>query len=111
GRETMIVWVCYSILIALVVAAAGRAAEWLARLSGYRVRWIWAGALALTAFLSTSALVRGLRTTPAAPEVSAGIETRAADKIVSGTSWTQAVRERMEIVRRAIDRPIESAAA
>ena len=39
----MIAWMLYCAFVALIVAAAARGAEWLARLAGYRVRWIWAG--------------------------------------------------------------------
>ena len=40
----MIVWMLYSAVVALIVASAARAAEWLGRLAGYRIRWIWIGA-------------------------------------------------------------------
>lgn len=54
----MIIWMLYSTFVALSVALAARAAEWLARLAGFRVRWIWAGALALVLLLSASPLIR-----------------------------------------------------
>src|SRR6185369_11331227 len=79
GREKMILWMLYSALVALVVAAAAHAVESLAKLAGYRVRWIWLGAILLTGFLSASAAVRELAPAniPAAsaPSVSLGNET------------------------------------
>lgn len=63
----MIIWMLYSTFVALCVAVAARAAEWLARLAGYRVRWIWAGALALVLLLSASPLLRSAE--PVSPSV------------------------------------------
>jgi beta-lactamase regulating signal transducer with metallopeptidase domain len=59
----MIAWMLYSAVVTAIVAGAGRAAESLARVLGYRMRWIWAGALLLTAFLSVSSALRRVEPT------------------------------------------------
>lgn len=54
----MISWILYCVVVATLVASAARAADALARIIGYRVRWIWLGALGLTAYLSISSAVQ-----------------------------------------------------
>ena len=107
----MIVWMLYGALVALVVAAAGRAAGRVARLAGYRVRWVRAGALALTAFLSASALVR--ETGPAAPPAAASPTTgrNDADRVHADASWRGALGVRLEALRRAPGAPVRGAVA
>jgi hypothetical protein len=63
----MIVWMLYCTFVALCVTVAAHAAEWLARLAGFRVRWIWTSALALVLLLSASPLLR--RSEPVSPSV------------------------------------------
>ncbi len=107
----MIAWMLYSMLIALIVAAAARAAEWLGRLAGYRVRWIWAGALALTVLLSASAGLRATRaaafTAAASPTIGLGEAAHARPD----TSWLCALRARIENLRRSLEAPVERAGA
>jgi hypothetical protein len=106
----MISWMAYSAFIALIVAAAGRAAEWLARLAGYRVRWIWVAAVALTAVLSASAQLRGARlrdlpTATAAPMDAGGLPAQA------HASWRGTLLARAGVLRQSIDAPLRSAVA
>lgn len=104
----MIAWMMYSALVASIVAAAARAAEWLVRLSGYRVRWIWAGAIVLTTFLSASAALRkGERVAlpvAASPMLSG---TAAREKQVE--SWRVAFDAGIARLRRQIDAPLVNA--
>src|SRR5688572_21757419 len=102
----MITWMLYSALVALIVAVAGRAAEWLGRLAGYRVRWIWLGALALTAYLSASAPMR--RTgVPIPTGASSAIELGEAAQINAHASW----RVRIDDVRHSLGAPLRDALA
>lgn len=80
----MIIWMLYSTFVALCVAVAARAAEWLARLAGFRVRWIWTGALALVLLLSASPLLRS--TAPVSPS---GALTQAED--ILDAPWLRTV--------------------
>ena len=110
GREPMISWMVYSVFIALIVAAAGRAAEWLARLAGYRVRWIWAGTLALAVTLSASA---PSRTSPRLdlPAASVVATPVASQPLLSHASWRGTLLARAEALRHSIDAPLRSAVA
>jgi beta-lactamase regulating signal transducer with metallopeptidase domain len=54
----MIAWMLYSVLVALFVAVAARAAEWVTRLAGRPVRWIWGGALLIALSLAAVAPYR-----------------------------------------------------
>jgi len=104
----MIVWMLYSALVALVVAAAGRAAERVARLAGYRVRWVWAGALALTAFISASALLRETGPAAIAAAESSTIDLGKAGDVQADASWRGALGVRLEALRRALDAPVRA---
>jgi beta-lactamase regulating signal transducer with metallopeptidase domain len=106
----MIIWMLYSVLVGLIVAVASRAAEWLARLAGYRVRWIWAGALALTVYLSASAARRAMASGTLATAVSTTVDVGAIANVQSSTSWRHAVRVRIENFRRSIDAPLRRTA-
>lgn len=103
----MIVWMLYSAVLALIIAVAASAAERLARLTGYRVRWIWAGALALTVFLSLSAVVRRtpVVSIPAAWSPSADVRD-AGDRW-----WRTLLILPLERVRRLLDTPLRNGAA
>jgi hypothetical protein len=103
----IIAWMLYSALVALVVAAAARAAEWLARLAGYRVRWIWAGALALTLFLSASAALRGPGALSTA--ASSALDVSDAAHGPADTWWGRALSVRLETLRRSLDAPLVDA--
>ena len=107
----MILWMFYCALIAVIVAAAARAAEWLARVAGYRVRWIWAGALVLTVSLAASAVFRESSAVAVGvtelPTVGIG-ESGGAHADVS---WRQAVRIRIENVRRSLSAPLDDMAS
>jgi beta-lactamase regulating signal transducer with metallopeptidase domain len=104
----MIVWMVYSAVIALIVAIAARAVESLARVAGYRVRWIWAGALALTLFLSASAPFRIGQAVPAvamrSSHVTSDYTGDAAD-----AAWLTTLSARVEGVRRSIASPFQRA--
>jgi bla regulator protein BlaR1 len=56
----MIAWMLYSVLVATMLATAAGAAQSLARILGYRLRWIWVGALGLTTILSAGSALNRL---------------------------------------------------
>jgi hypothetical protein len=99
----MIAWMLYSAVVALVLAAAARAAEWLGRLNGYRVRWIWIGALGLTTFLSASAALRSERKVDPSTVVATAVRAGDVLEIEVDRSWSRTVRERIESLRRSLD--------
>ena len=107
----MIRWMLYSALVALMVAAAARAAEWLARLVGYRVRWIWAGALALTVFLSVFAALRGTGRVGLPTASAAIVDLTEGAHGQLDASWRRTVRMRIEHLRHSLDAPLLSAVA
>lgn len=117
----MILWMLYSALVALVVAAAAHAAESLAKLAGYRVRWIWLGAILLTGFLSASAAVRELAPVniPGASEPDATLGNATVVRVFSGPVGTQAsapaavtpAEDRFASVRASLDAPWRLTAA
>jgi hypothetical protein len=106
----MISWMVYSAFIALLVAAAGRAAEWLARLAGYRVRWIWATALALTGILSASAEMRGARLLDL-PAASTASTIAGRPTMQRSASWRATLGARADVLRSSINAPLRSAVA
>jgi beta-lactamase regulating signal transducer with metallopeptidase domain len=57
----------YGLAVALLMAAGGRATEWLARGAGKPVRWVWAAAMFATLALSIAAAGRALRAASAPP--------------------------------------------
>ena len=68
----MIAWMLYSVLVALFVAIAARAAEWVTRLAGRPVRWVWGGALLVALSLAAVAPYRqSLRGAPLLPATDA----------------------------------------
>jgi bla regulator protein BlaR1 len=106
----MIAWMLYSVLVALTIAAAARAAEWRARLGGHRIRWIWAGALALTMFLTASAALR--ETEPIAYLTpTSSIRDLAASPATADASWRHAVALGVEVLRQTLDAPLQAAVA
>ena len=107
----MIAWMLYSALVAMVLAAAAHAAEWLARLVGYRVRWIWAGAMALTVFLSASAVLRGARPDALATLSSLTIDGGNTGRSEADASWRRALSTRVEALRHSLDAPLRGADA
>ena len=104
----MIAWMLYSVVVSAVVAGAARAAESLARLCGYRIRWIWLGALALAAFLSMSSAVR--RFEPRAPLTLVATTREIATVARTGSTWTQTVRSAVNNVERMLDGSLAAAA-
>jgi len=106
----MIAWMLYSALVALVVAASARAAEWLARLGGRGVRWVWLGGLAFTMALSVSALWRGSSSNVVTAAASSGIDIGDLTRARHNESWRQVLDERIEKLRRSIDAPLFGAA-
>ncbi|HTE44476.1 MAG TPA: M56 family metallopeptidase [Gemmatimonadaceae bacterium] len=107
----MIALMLYSAFIALIIAAAARAAEWLVRLVGFRVRWIWAGALLLTVALSASALLRDVRSIAATTTISSTIDLNAAAHERTNLSLLQALTVLVDNVRRTLDAPLRGAVA
>lgn len=107
----MIAWMVYSVVVALVVAAAARAAEPLGRISGSRVRWIWAGAIMLTVFLSGSALVRrGGAVSATAASSPTGLR-NARELEAADASWRGLLRVRLDHLRRSLDTPLRGTLA
>lgn len=100
----MIVWMLYSAFVALIIAAAARSAEWLARYAGLRVRWIWMGALGLTVLLSATAAFRGTRIAVPPRAEASGVDRGSASLQVAGRRWSVAS------VRRSVDMPLRVAA-
>jgi len=107
----MVAWMLYSAAVALVVAASARAAEWLARLGGYGVRWVWAGALALTVFLSGSSVLREAAPVALATTQSPAIDLSAASQVQRDASWRRALSMRLEIIHRVLEAPLRSVVA
>lgn len=100
----MIAWMLYSLVVGLLAAVAARSAETLARLRGYRLRWIWIGALALTVALELLSAIARLRTPVELSDVAtATLRTEAAR---TPTTWPQVVRAFVERVGQAIDASI-----
>jgi len=106
----MIAWMLYSALVALVVAASARAAEWLARLGSRGVRWVWLGGLALTMALSVSALWRGSSSKATTAAASSGIDIGDLARGRHDASWRQVLDERIDKLRRSLDAPLFGAA-
>jgi len=107
----MIVLMIYSALVALIVAAAARAVEWIARIAGVRVRWIWAAALALSLVLSLSAALRGTTTVVIAAAEAPAPHIGSVARTSRETSWLHALRERVDFVRQRLDAPLRGVAA
>jgi beta-lactamase regulating signal transducer with metallopeptidase domain len=106
----MIVWMLYSALVALTIAAAARAGEWLARLGGHRIRWIWAAGLALTMFLTASAALR--ETKPIAYLTpTSSVRDHLASPSSADVSWRHVVALRVENLRQSLDAPLQAAVA
>lgn len=97
----MIIWMIYSTLVGLIVVAAARAAEWLARLAGYRVRWIWAVALSLTVLLSAAAALRSAGSVALATPTSP-IDLGEVRSVQFGMSW----RHALSALRGSLDAPL-----
>ena len=107
----MIAWMLYSALVAMALAVAAHAAEWIARLVGYRVRWIWAGAIALTVFLSASAVLRGARPDALPPLSSLTMDGGDISRTEADLSWRRALIARVEVLRHSLGAPLRAAAA
>jgi beta-lactamase regulating signal transducer with metallopeptidase domain len=105
----MIAWMLYSAVAALVVACAARATETLARVLGYRLRWIWVGAFALSAFLSASSAVRWL-THGAALDLPAATSTSTIRMPAMDATWIDAVRSALTNVGTILDARLQTAA-
>ena len=99
----MILWMLYSALVAAIVAGMANAADWLARLAGYRLRWIWLGALAFTVFLSATAALRGAQSSHKPAARIAAIDLLDAPSAESDASWLHALGVRVKDVRHAVD--------
>ena len=104
----MIAWMLYSVVVSAVVAGAARAADSLARLCGYRIRWIWLGALALAAFLSVSSAVR--RVEPRTPFTVVATVRDVATVARTSSTWTQALRAAITDIERTLDGSLAAAA-
>ena len=98
----MIAWMLYCTVVSAVVVGAARSAESLARLSGYRLRWIWCGALALAVFLSVSSGVARFER-PAPLSVVATTRGDVASATTTAPTWTEVLRSAASEVERVID--------
>jgi beta-lactamase regulating signal transducer with metallopeptidase domain len=59
-------WIAYALLVGALVALAARGVEGACRLAAWPVRWVWAGAIALTlAFIALAPQRSALRASPA----------------------------------------------
>jgi hypothetical protein len=96
----------YAAVVALIVAAAARAADWLARLAGYRIRWIWAGALALTLYLSASALLPGRGDVSLAAAAIPPLDLGGAAHAPAGASWGAQLVVRIAALRKELGTPV-----
>ncbi len=105
----MIGWMLYCVAAATIVAGAARAAESLARVLGYRMRGIWLGALALTAWLSISSAVQRFDP-PAASAVAATVRAPITSFASTGPTWIAVVRAAADRVGRALDGSLAFAA-
>jgi beta-lactamase regulating signal transducer with metallopeptidase domain len=110
----MIIWMLYSVFVALIVAAAAPSAESVARFAGLRVRWIWIGALGLTVFLSAAAALRGSSSAGQPLEVSGidggGLSPRQSASAWSVTSLRHSVNTPLKIAADAVRRAASPAA-
>jgi beta-lactamase regulating signal transducer with metallopeptidase domain len=103
----MIAWILYCVVVSAVVAGAARAAESLARVASYRMRWIWIGALVLTAFLSVSWGIQ--RFEPRAPlAVASSTRVVVVPSAQADPTWLDVVRSATVRVSDAIDGALSS---
>ena len=79
----MIAWMIYCLVAAAFLAAAARAAEWIARIAGIPVRWCWAAAMSTLAVLATVAPLRQTKITEL-PAMSGAAATSAAIPLQAG---------------------------
>jgi len=100
----MIAWMLYCVIVATIVAGAARAAESLARIAGYRLRWIWLAGVLLASFLSLSSAVQ--RFEPSAP-LTIVATTRDVAAAPSRPTWTQ----RLEAVASTVERTLDGSLA
>jgi len=63
----MIAWMIYCLVAAALLAVAGRAAEWIARIIGIPVRWCWAVAMSMLVVLAVAAPLRREKIVEAPP--------------------------------------------
>ena len=99
-------WIAYALVIGCVVAAAARLLEGSVRLAGRPVRWVWAGALALTVAMVALApqRVERLRTrTMLDGAATDGVGPSSRARVTAGPSAMVAA------MRRAVAAPVESA--
>jgi TonB-dependent SusC/RagA subfamily outer membrane receptor len=106
----MIAWMLYCGLVAALIGLAARAAESLARAAGYRMRWVWLGALLLTSFLSTTSAVRRFGTARAAVIVAPSGSSSAAIGSADAT-WSERLQLVAARVQDALDRSLGYAAS
>ncbi|HEY4303941.1 MAG TPA: M56 family metallopeptidase [Gemmatimonadaceae bacterium] len=104
----MISWILYCVVVAALVASAARAADALARIIGYRVRWIWLGALALTTYLSISSAVQRVER----PESLMLLVPTSQSALVAPVhqTWIQIARSFVNRADRAMTQPLTLAA-
>jgi beta-lactamase regulating signal transducer with metallopeptidase domain len=101
-------WILYSLLIGTLIAGAARLLEGMVRIAGRPVRWVWAGALALTIALAAMAPQRTTRIS-----VSSDILERA--KIADGSvslvtsSWRERLVAGMRTASLVVVAPVERA--
>jgi beta-lactamase regulating signal transducer with metallopeptidase domain len=103
----MIVWMLYSVTVATLVAAGARAAEWLARMAGYRVRWVWTGGLVLTVGLSVTTMLRDDAMVAGRGDLAA---LSLSAPTPAGAAWSRSVGDAIAALRNTVGAPLRSAA-
>lgn len=106
----MIAWMMYSIALALFVGAGARAAEWVARLRGYSVRGIWAGAIVLSVLLAAAAPYRATSAGTALPSPTLTV-TPTATVSSAEYSWSQTIRAAVDRARDGLESGILAGAS
>ena len=104
----MIAWMLYTLVVTAVIAAAARAAETLARVVGCRLRWVWGGALLLSAVLSASSALRLARGAPSASFAIGSVGELA--RVGPDPSPIERAQLALGILGRSLDAPMRSGA-
>jgi bla regulator protein blaR1 len=102
----MIDWMLYTAAVGLCIAAAARSAEWLARLGGYRVRFIWIGALVLSVVLPATVALRRPEPVTAMPDPGHAVRADDATNRVLGGSWLQTLGAWLGDMRTIVGSPL-----
>lgn len=111
----IVVWIVYGLLIGSLLAGAARCLDEIRRMSARPIRWVWVGALVLTAVLTGVAPYRqALRSRPASVDPtstsSGAVRTGAASRIPNQTPRSHDLFEQQPLVR-TIMAPMQQAIA